>query len=308
VTRGRHTFSVLTAAYAARPVLGRLYESLERQTFRDFEWLVVDDGSEDGTGEVVAGWTKAAPFPIRYLWQPHSGKHVAINRGVEQAPGSFCAIMDADDWYAPNALERMLHHWNSIPPTQRERFASVEGLAAFADGGLVGSSFPADIFDSDTFEVRALHKVVGDTVGMYRTDVLRRYPYPENLGEAYVTEGIVWNRIALRYRSRFVNEVLGYKEYLPTGISVGLRSAEKVVVASKGFLLYHEELLSSGRSMPWSVRLRSYANYVRYSLHQGVGLPRQAAAARSRALWCLVLPVGVALYLRDRLGVRRAAD
>lgn len=88
--------TVFTPTYNRAATLARVYESLQRQTFRDFEWLIVDDGSEDETAELVERWRSTCSFPIRYLWQPNQGKHVAFNRGVELAQGEYGRLSRAD--------------------------------------------------------------------------------------------------------------------------------------------------------------------------------------------------------------------
>ncbi len=116
----RFAFSVFAPTYNRAHTLPRLYSSLCEQTFKDFEWIIVDDGSTDETAEVVKPWLKAAPFRVRYFWKPNGGKHTAINRGVQEAVGRFLAISDSDDWYVPQALDRFIHHWNEIPTPPAE--------------------------------------------------------------------------------------------------------------------------------------------------------------------------------------------
>jgi len=64
-----YRFTVFTPTYNRAHTLPRVYESLKHQTFRDFEWLIVDDGSTDNTKELVEVWQKENLFPIRYFWQ-----------------------------------------------------------------------------------------------------------------------------------------------------------------------------------------------------------------------------------------------
>ncbi len=91
-------------------------ESLLPQTYRDFEWLIVDDGSSDDTKQLVESWQAESKFPIRYIHQQNQGKHTAFNRGVQQAQGELFLTVDSDDAFVPNSLERFLYHWNSIDP------------------------------------------------------------------------------------------------------------------------------------------------------------------------------------------------
>src|SRR5579884_1059571 len=132
-------FTVLTATYNRAYCLPRVYQSLCAQTFRDFEWVIVDDGSTDGTKELVASW-KSSFFPIRYFWKPNAGKHTAINLGVLQAKGELTLILDSDDPCIPTALERFDFHWRQIP--NPEKFANLSCLCARPDGSIVGKPYP----------------------------------------------------------------------------------------------------------------------------------------------------------------------
>jgi glycosyltransferase involved in cell wall biosynthesis len=293
--------TVLTPTYNRAALLARLHRSLCGQTFSDFEWLIVDDGSTDGTGSAVPQLTGKTPnFGVRYLRKENGGKHTAMNLGVREARGTFCAVLDSDDWYAPQCLERLKFHWDSIRDPRR--FAEVQGLCATADGSVIGSPFPQPVFDSDYYELAETLRVSGDRVGMIRTDVLRAHPFPEQFGNVYVPEGIVWNRIARKYRMRGVNEVLGFKEYLEGGLTS--TSGPRHVAQAGPRLLYVEELLGMRRPLPPGPRFRAYANLTRYGLNYGRGVIREARRAPSLGLWALALPAGLALAARDRLVAR----
>jgi glycosyltransferase involved in cell wall biosynthesis len=285
-----------------------VYKSLLEQTFRDFEWLIVDDGSTDGTETLVKQWQQEAEFPIRYYWQPNSGKHVAFNRAVERAMGELFVGLDSDDWLAPNALERMLHHWQSIPPDLREGYVGVAGLCAYSDGKIVGTSFPQDVFDADAVTIRTLYRVEGDKFGMNRTDVLRQFPFPEDLGR-FVTEAIVWRRIARQYKERYVNEIFAYKEYQEGGLTDRgnpLRALRLRVESAPAMRLAAREFAEMPHGMvPLRGRLKAYANFVRWSLHSGVGILRQVKEAQHKQLVLCVLPLGIVRYLKDKQLLRR---
>jgi glycosyltransferase involved in cell wall biosynthesis len=200
-------FSIFTATFNRAHTLHRVYESLRDQTLRDFEWLVIDDGSTDGTAEQIAAWQKLGNFPIRYFVQPHSGKHVAHNLAVREAHGYLLVVLDSDDGLVPNALERMAHHWNSIPHDERASFSGVRGLSRDQHGKLVGDKFPRDRLVSDQREQRYVHKLRGEKCAAWRTDICRAYPFPIIPGTQFIPEAVVWLDIAKRYRHVAVNEV-----------------------------------------------------------------------------------------------------
>lgn len=214
-----YTFTVFTPTYNRAHLLVRLYESLKQQTFRDFEWVIVDDGSSDATPELVKRWQTEASFPIRYFWQPNSGKHVAYNRGLLEARGFLFADIDSDDFYVPEALERFYYYWSRIPGEEQEQFAGVIGhFADMNSKRIIGTLFPKNFLISDGIEIRLRYRVKGDKIGANRIELLRQFPFPEDLGR-FVPEALVGNRIYQRYKQLFFNEVVAYKTYLRGGLS-----------------------------------------------------------------------------------------
>jgi glycosyltransferase involved in cell wall biosynthesis len=199
--------TVFTATYNRAHTINRVYDSLRLQTFRDFEWLVVDDGSMDGTVELVAGWTRSADFSIRYLRQDHAGKHFAHNRMLKEARGRFMVVLDSDDAFVPDALHKLMRAWNSIPEHERHTFYSVGGVCCDQNGRIVGDRIPSEPFDADLREMTYVHRIRGERVILGLTDVLRGYPFPE-VPRTYLPEGMVWLDIAKKFKTRWVNEVV----------------------------------------------------------------------------------------------------
>lgn len=197
-------FTVFTPTYNRAHTLPRLYESIRRQTLRDFEWVVVDDGSTDATRALVTDWQKVADFPIRYFWQPNQHKKVAFNRGVREARGKWFVPIDSDDELLPDALSRFEAMWNSIDEGQRERFVAVVGLCLDVQGRMVGDSFPSSPLDASAVELFFDYQVTGEKFGCLRTDVLREFPFPEDIPDL-VPENVVWFRMARRYTQRCFN-------------------------------------------------------------------------------------------------------
>lgn len=298
-------FSIIVPTYNRARLLPRIYESLRQQTLQDFEWIVADDGSLDETGELVAQWRAEASFSIIYFWQENSGRHVAINRAMQRASGEFTILLDSDDWLAANALERMLFHWENIPRESRSSYAGVSGLCAYPDGTVIGTRFPSDILDTDSVRMRTHYRVQGDKGGMTRTEVLREFPFPEDLGR-YVKPSMVWNRIAQKYKRRFVNEVFIYKDYQQEGTTALKRSVSKRARMSQPLRVAHKEFAELPTDMvPLLDRLHSYANFARYSFHAGVSVPRQFSEARRRLLYLCALPAGWVAYLWDKRRMRQ---
>jgi glycosyltransferase involved in cell wall biosynthesis len=296
-----HAFTVFTPTFNRAHTLGRVYDSLKAQTMSDFEWLVVDDGSTDETRELVERWAGEAAFPVRYFHQRNSGKHVAENVAVREARGQFIATVDSDDWYVPDALETFLSAWQSIAESERDGFAGVVGLCSDAQGALVGTPFPTDVFDTTYTALAMRHDVAGDKAGCGRTDVVREFPFPVVPGESLILEFLVYNRMAQRYRIRCVNRVIKVVEYQASGLSA-MRATDYRRNPRTAKLFFLEQL--NIRPIPVRMLIRVYANHTRYSLH--AGLVRQGLReSPSKVLWGATLPFALSAYARDRVRMNR---
>ena len=216
--------TIFTPTYNRAHTLHRVFYSLNAQTVRSFEWLVIDDGSIDGTAQLVAGWIQSADFPIRYLHQRHAGKHFAHNRALIEARGRFFSCLDSDDALVPDALEKFANAWNSIPESERRAFYSVGGLCCDQSGRIVGDTCPTNPFDADLRELTYVHRVRGEKLIFGLTDVLRNYPFPE-IPCTYMPESVVWLDVAKVFKTRWLNEVVRiyYVDDPETGATVSKR-------------------------------------------------------------------------------------
>src|SRR5215472_18060829 len=90
--------SVIVATYNREDALAAVLRSLSRQTDRDFELLVADDGSGTATARVVTEWSARMPVPLRHVWHPDRGFRLAEirNRAIRVATGSYCIFLDGD--------------------------------------------------------------------------------------------------------------------------------------------------------------------------------------------------------------------
>jgi len=249
-------FTVLSPTFNRAAYLGDLYQSLCVQSFRDFEWLIIDDGSTDDTQELVSSWKP--PFSVRYLWKSNGGKHTAVNVGVRQAHGEFILIVDSDDRCLPHTLERF-DYWSKRTP-QPDNLALIVGLCCDAHGAVLGSSLPLDCVD--VFSLRDAWALAdADRCGIVRAEVFREFPYPEYSGERFIPESLVWNRIHKKYPARYFNEAVKIAGYAPGGLS---SQANLRWSSPKGASLYYKELAFS--DVPASLRCRAGANLARYSV------------------------------------------
>jgi glycosyltransferase involved in cell wall biosynthesis len=295
-------FTVFTAAFNRCETLARTYASLSAQTFLEFEWLIVDDGSVDRTSEVVNNWQQTSPFPIRYLYQRNGGKYLAHNRAVLEARGELFVVVDDDDCLVPDALERLLSHWNAISEQERPRYSGVTCLSRDQHGQLLGRPFPLDVLDCRHYELERVGASAGEKWGFHRTAVLREFPFPEISGEKYCPEGIVWNRIGRKYLMRHVNEPLRIYFLHENNLSVHIRRL--LMRNPRAARLYYREFL--GLELPLRLKYKKAINYIRYSLHAG-GRAFELVAESGVPLFTALLALpGCVLYVADVLHYRES--
>ncbi len=298
------TFTVFTPTFNRASLLHRVYDSLKAQTFRDFEWVVVDDGSTDGTREVIAGWLAESDFPIRYFWQPNAHKKTAFNRGVREALGPLFLPWDSDDTAVPEALEMFWTEWQAIDEGSRPAFAGVTALCADEHGAIVGSRFPQDRFDSDPLESVYRYRIQGEKWGFIRTELLRQFPFPEDI-PGHVPEGVVWGAIARRYKTRYVNRVVRTYHQEQDSITQTGASGAGAARNAEGHALWARAVLEN--ELGWFFRnpawfLRMAANHTRFSSHSIHRSPPRRFPVQGflqRLLLAAMWPVGKLLYLRD---------
>ena len=213
--------TIFTPTYNRAYSLPRLYESLKKQTYNNFEWVLVNDGSTDNTDEVVKPWLNDNIITINYIKQKNGGKHRAINKGIEAAKGDYFFIVDSDDFLPEDSLELVQQHIEEIK--NDTTFAGVCGTKCYPNNQRVGGAFPYEILDTDSVSFRIVHKIKGDMAEVWKTSVLKEFPFPEFEGEKFVTEAVVWNQIAKKYKLRYFNKNIYICEYLDDGLTKNIR-------------------------------------------------------------------------------------
>ena len=209
--------TVFTPTYNRAYILENLYRSLQRQSYGDFEWLVVDDGSSDGTEALFDRWRREEnPFPIRYVRQENGGKCRAINHGLKLARGELFFTVDSDDYLTDDALEKVARWEAELPKDQK--YCGFAGNLGTAPNVTPNKPLPGDFFDGTAFDRYGI--VDGERASVFYTDIHRRYLYPEFPGEKFMTEAVTWNRMANDgYRMRFFNDIIWIFEYKDDGLT-----------------------------------------------------------------------------------------
>lgn len=213
----QYRITVFTPTYNRAYILENLYRSLQRQSFRDFEWLVVDDGSGDDTDRLVAGWmAEENPFSIRYVRQENGGKCRAINHGLKLAQGELFFTVDSDDYLTDDALEKVDRWERELP--KDGNFCGFAGNLGTAPDTTPNTPLPGEYYDGNAFDRYGI--VDGERAMVFYTAVHRQYLYPEFPGEKFMTEGVAWNRMAQDgYKLRFFNDIIWIYEFKADGLT-----------------------------------------------------------------------------------------
>ena len=209
--------TVFTPAYNRAHTLPRTYESLRRQSCKDFLWLIVDDGSTDNTAELVRDWqSRGNGFDIQYIYQENGGMHTAHNTAYANIHTELNTCIDSDDMLADGAVEKILRKWAEV---KEKGYAGIIGLDADFDGSIIGKRFP-DAMTETTLSGYYAAGGAGDKKLVYRTDVIRAYQeYPVFEGEKYVSLAYKYLLIDQDYKLAVLNEVLCDVEYQAEGSS-----------------------------------------------------------------------------------------
>lgn len=214
------TLTVFTPTYNRAYILHRCYESLKRQTCKDFKWLIIDDGSTDNTREIVEGWISEGEVPISYHYQENQGMHGAHNAAYELIESELNVCIDSDDYMAEDAVEKIVNFWAEFGS---EEYAGIIGLDATPDGKILGTKMPETIKMATHSELYTCYKVKGDKKLVYRSELTRNSPpYPIFAGEKYCPLSYKYIVIDQQYPLLIMNEVLCYVEYLIDGSSLNM--------------------------------------------------------------------------------------
>src|SRR5690606_13492007 len=211
------TITVFTPTYNRAHTLPNLYKSLLEQTVMDFEWLIVDDGSTDGTMELVQAWISEGAIPIRYIRQENGGMLTAHNKAYDNINTELNVCIDSDDSMTPNSIEVILRYYKEHL-IHNKSIAGIIGLNINPRGYVVGKKFSVSPILGKWDEIVRGHKKIGDKKHVYKTSIINEYArYPVFPSERYPAAGMLYLRIAQQYSVLCINEPLCVVEYLPDG-------------------------------------------------------------------------------------------
>lgn len=202
-------FSVFTPTFNREESLSRVYESLCKQNFKNFEWIIVDDGSTDKTRDLVKKFKEKADFKIIYKYQDNAGKHNAINKGVELASGELFIIIDSDDAFLSNSLQILYSKWMCIDKKKRKKLKGITCRCISEEGKLIGNKeVPEPYIEISELDAKFRYGYTYEMWGAIRTEVMREFPFPNIKGIRFYPETVIWDRMARKYNTIYINDGL----------------------------------------------------------------------------------------------------
>lgn len=210
--------SIFTPTYNRKHLLPRLYNSLCRQSSKDFEWLIVDDGSTDGTKEYVEKIKAEKKIVISYYFQENSGKHVAHNKAVEMASGELFFCVDSDDILAyDNTIQGILAYWDTVK--QEREYAGIVSYKGFFNETILGDYFPEDLDYCSTFNLARKYHSNGERNIIYSLTCLRKVSYPIFKNEKFCPDSYISDFLSKEYTMKLRRNVDVLCEYQEDGLS-----------------------------------------------------------------------------------------
>lgn len=289
------TLTIFTPAYNRAHTLGRTYKSLLRQTCRDFEWLIIDDGSTDNTQRLVQDWIAENKIPIRYIRQENQGMHGAHNTAYRNIDTELNTCIDSDDWMPDDAVEKIVGFWKQYGS---DKYAGMVGLDQTGSGEIIGARFP-DVMKTTTLQGYYSRGGRGDKKLVYRSDVIRRYPeYPLFDGERYVGLAYKYMLIDQDYQLLTINEPLVTVEYQQDGSSYNMY--RQYWRNPKGFSFFRKTEMVCAPTL--KRRFISCIHYVASSIIARNG--RFICESPKKIMTVFAMPAGALWYLRIRSKVK----
>lgn len=248
--------TVFTPTYNRAHTIRRTYESLLRQTNRDFIWLVVDDGSTDNTKELVDSWIAENKIDIKYIHKENGGLYTGYNTAYANIDTELCVCIDSDDFMPNDAVDLILNHWKQFGS---DKYAGITGLDFLLDGTPIGGYFPQDLKEGHLIDLALKKLHLGDTKQVMRTDLMKKFiPMVGYEGEKNFNPIYLLLQADNELPSLFLNKNLCFVEYqVGDSMSAGIYSQ----------YLNSPHSFAKMRRLEMTLRRNTLKNLIRVAIH-----------------------------------------
>lgn len=283
--------TIFTPTYNRACTLNRLYDSLLEQTCKNFEWLIVDDGSTDITKDLIQNWIDEKKIPIRYIYQENGGKMCAHNKGVLNTQTELFLCVDSDDYLLSNAVEVITFLWH-----KHKHLDFLVGIVGYKGVNLNEPMINHFQVFEEYSTCTKLYKdgFRGETTLVFRSEILKNYLFPEIVGEKFITECYIYDKIDQKYKYVVLPKVLTICEYLNDGYSKN--SIILLRDNPKGWMLYYNQKAKYSKAL--KSKMHSICQYICYAiLSNSKNIVKNATY---KFLAFLFLPLGYMLSVKRK--------
>lgn len=290
---GNAAVTIITPTYNRAGHLNKLYESLKRQTVRDFDWLIVDDGSTDQTKQTVQDFCAQGQVAIRYLIRENGGKHRALNTGISMIDTELTFIVDSDDYLPEDAVETILAYHAKYKG--REGLCGYSFLRCYPDGKVNTSYFKQDEEISTYRDVRINGSIGGDKAEVFYTKVLKQFPFPEYEGEKFLPEDLVWMQMSGPYRMVHINKCIYIGEYLEGGLT---KTGRAMKIYSPRGMVQRSAIYLEDDEVYLKVKVKMMLLYIIYGRFARIPVRKLYADTSRKLLFAVSVLPAVLLYYK----------
>lgn len=232
------TLTVITTTYNRAHCLHQTYESLLRQSCNDFTWLIIDDGSSDNTKELVDRWRQDNKIEIAYYYKQNGGLHTARNMAYELVQTELNVMIDSDDWMADDGVEAIVTFWNTY---KTEHIAGIISHNADPSMKRIGTPMPKNVSECTVTDFFGNLGGKGDKKLIYRSDLTKKYPYPEFEGETYFPASYKFRLLDQDYRMLIMDHVVGIVDYNDSSMTHNKYAQYRS--SPRGFAFFRNEMM-----------------------------------------------------------------
>ncbi len=202
--------SVFTCVYNRTHTIHRVFESMKRQTYKNIEHIIVDDGSTDNLDPLVEKYISEVGFPVKYIKKSNGGKHTATNIAWDNSEGDFIFQLDSDDEILPEAIGTLVDLYKLIPDEEKDEYWCVLGRCIDQNNKeMIGEPYPDGINALEAEKAKSIaNGISGDKVGLMKREKLIGLRYPEPTHVTFVTESHLWYDLNIKYRTWYSNNVV----------------------------------------------------------------------------------------------------
>jgi glycosyltransferase involved in cell wall biosynthesis len=283
--------TILTPTYNRANLLRNAYESLLRQTNKDFYWLIIDDGSSDNTRELIAEFQKENLLQIQYEHKENGGKHTALNIGFDLADSDLILILDSDDYLTDDAVQTVADKWKKW--RDQPNIGQICFLSRYPGGKILHKPPCTDEYIYKQKKGNSFEKLKGDMCNVLRTSAIKKYKFPVFENEKYIGLSVLYNKYRRIYDSVYYHDVIYVAEYQPEGLSKSGRILR--IKNPLGGMLYANERIKNDYKI--KTRFKSAVLFGVYSFFSKTKVSQMLRKSNAPFLSFICLPASFMLYL-----------